>query len=51
MCKFVVATAENSETIRRKRGRRRRRFVTPRPGATLVKIPDENHKLKEAKQN
>jgi hypothetical protein len=33
----IVATAENSETVRgRGRGRRRRRrFVVPRPGATL----------------
>jgi hypothetical protein len=38
--KVIVATAENSETVRgRGRGRRRRgrRFVVPRPGATLSK--------------
>jgi hypothetical protein len=34
----IVATAENSETVRRRRGtrrRRRRRFVVRRPGAKL----------------
>jgi hypothetical protein len=36
ICPELVALAENSETVRRRgRGRRGRRFVVPRPGATL----------------
>jgi hypothetical protein len=35
-----IAAAENSETVRRRRGRRRggRRFVVPRPGAILTHL-------------
>jgi hypothetical protein len=40
--KVIVATAKNSETSRGRGRRRGRRFVVPRPGATLSHLVKRN---------